>query len=74
MTIIDKRNKNVEFSKLECGQVFTNYDEEIWMKTEGTNDDDYGNYDNAVNLKDGSLYYFKDDAIVTVLKVHLTLE
>ena len=74
MKILNNRNRYVEFGSLKCGDVFTDQDEEIWMKTETTYCDDSGDYDNAVRLKDGYLDFFTNQFMVIVLNACLTIE
>ena len=74
MIINNKRNKMVKFDSIKNGDVFILYDEDIYMKIEGTYCDDNGDFDNAVNLANGVLYYFEKDKMVQLIKCELVID
>lgn len=74
MKIVDKRNKEVRFDSVDVGAVFTyGNGDRMWMRIESTYSNDAGDYDNAVYLEDGSLGYFSDDSMVTLVESKLVI-
>lgn len=76
MIINNKRNEMVKFDSIKNGDVFILYeeDEDIYMKIEGTYCNDNGDFDNAVNLANGTLYYFEYDKMVQPIKCELIID
>lgn len=74
MVINNKRNKMVKFSLLNHGDVFILHNEDFCMKTESTYCDDNGDYDNAVYLTNGTLFFCSDDTMVCPVKCELIVE
>lgn len=74
MKIVDKRNKEVRFDSVDVGEVFTTgTGEHVWMRIESTYSNVDGDYDNAVYLVDGSLGYFNEDRMVTLVESQLVI-
>lgn len=73
MIIKNKRKEMVRFDNIRCGEVFE-YSGDIYMRIETTYCDDNGYYENAVDLADGSLHYFKDDNMLHVIKCELVID
>lgn len=74
MIINNKRNEMVKFDSIKEGDVFILYGEDIYMKIEGTYCDDNGDFDNAVNLANGTLYYFEKDKMIQPIKCELVID
>ena len=63
----------VKFDSIKEGDVFALYGEDIYMKIEGTYCDDNGDFDNAVNLENGTLCYLKGDKMIQPIKCELVI-
>lgn len=74
MKINNKREKKVDFGSLKEGEVFIEESGAICMKIESTYNDDKGNYENTVNLSDGSLWFHQDDVLVQRVECELVIE
>lgn len=74
MKIKNKRIEKVRFDSIEEGEVFTVQGSEIYMKTESTYCNDNGDYENAVNLANGTFSYFDNDCYITVVKCELVID
>jgi hypothetical protein len=74
MVISNKRNKMVEFSLLDPGDVFILHNEDFCMKTESTYCDDNGDCYNAVDLANGALFFCNYDKMVLPVKCELVVE
>ena len=61
------------FNSIKEGEVFIK-DGDFYMKTDSTYCDDNGDYDNAVDLKCGSLTYFESDVLVLPVEVDLIIK
>ena len=73
MEIIDKRRSSIEFENLKYGEVFE-FNGYFYIKTTASYCDEDGDYDNAVNIENGELKYFKDNDIVMPVKCKLIIE
>ena len=74
MKIKDNRRLCDSFENLKSGDVFTLDDNCIRMKIEPTYGSDSGDYENAVGLLNGVLFYFEEDKIVYPLNCELVIE
>ena len=73
MKIKNKRNDKLRFDCIKEGEVFSTSGEGFYMKIESTFDNDNGDYENAVNLKDGSLTYCRNELMVNLIECELVI-